>query len=161
MKHNTCVVALLCTVTSGCAGFAPKKILVPSRSNHPKYLPSSTTSPIPHAQTTTPAQMSLASMPAIARNVASNVSVPTSLLKAMFTALALLVVTQRARIFYPGSLPDPSHVEPLPPGTIGGCPWFGSLSMFANTNQFIIDRASKLGGTKPAPKIWKMFGLGR
>ena len=67
----------------------------------------------------------------------------------------LLVLVQRRRIFYPGTFPDPSVKEPLPPGTIGGCPWFGSLSMFSNMNKFLYRTSDKLG----SPKIWKLFAF--
>ncbi|KAL7548301.1 hypothetical protein ACHAWF_011584 [Thalassiosira exigua] len=94
----------------------------------------------------------------------------SSALKALIAFVVLALATKfRERIFYPGSSPDPSKSEPLPPGTIGGCPWIGSLGLFSGMNEFLINRAASIeaksgaasdgGGAGPL-KIWKMFILG-
>uniref|UniRef100_A0A7S4IGT1 Cytochrome P450 n=1 Tax=Odontella aurita TaxID=265563 RepID=A0A7S4IGT1_9STRA len=77
--------------------------------------------------------------------------------KAMIVGLVLLVVTNRSRVFYPGSAADAAYDEPLPPGDIGGCPWLGSVTMFGGMNKYLSKRASRMRGER----IWKMFGFGK
>jgi len=109
--------------------------------------------------TTTSLRASSFPIPLTGRNPAAAFAV-----RATLAALALLVVALRDRIFYPGSRPDPDRPEPLPPGTMGGCPWIGSLSMYFDMNRYFHRRASVLGaklGLDSPPRIWKMFGFGK
>jgi len=97
-----------------------------------------------------------------------SIPLPTpSILKAILVSIALALLAKfRGRIFYPGSVSDPLHSEPLPPGRMEGCPWLGRISMFANMNKYISNQAAKAKVTethdsaKPT-RIWKMFCFGR
>jgi len=96
---------------------------------------------------------SLAVFPSMAKNAFRRSPVMT---KAMLAGLALLFVTRFQQILYPGSITDSNYADPLPPGTIGGCPYIGSFGFLSNMNGFLHDRAAQLG----SPKIFKLFGFG-
>mmetsp|Transcript_11554 Transcript_11554/g.16713 ORF Transcript_11554/g.16713 Transcript_11554/m.16713 type:complete len:558 (-) Transcript_11554:121-1794(-) len=73
--------------------------------------------------------------------------------------LKFMCVMQRQRILYPGSVPDSSHAEPVPPGQMDGCPWIGSISMYSNPNKFVHNKAAKIAN--PPPKMFKFFAFAK
>eukprot|EP00584_Thalassiosira_punctigera_P026748 CAMPEP_0172577634 /NCGR_PEP_ID=MMETSP1067-20121228/138330_1 /TAXON_ID=265564 ORGANISM="Thalassiosira punctigera, Strain Tpunct2005C2" /NCGR_SAMPLE_ID=MMETSP1067 /ASSEMBLY_ACC=CAM_ASM_000444 /LENGTH=558 /DNA_ID=CAMNT_0013370323 /DNA_START=204 /DNA_END=1879 /DNA_ORIENTATION=+ len=79
---------------------------------------------------------------------AVSIPLPTpSIAKAIVASFILAFVAKfRTRIFYPGSAPDPSHPEPLPPGRMGGCPWLGPISMISNMNEYLSERSEEHRG---------------
>uniref|UniRef100_A0A7S1ZR49 Cytochrome P450 n=1 Tax=Trieres chinensis TaxID=1514140 RepID=A0A7S1ZR49_TRICV len=171
----TAGIAVLLASLNGCAitAFAPpmgdvrmpRRAPLPHINAGPMHVSASWTNPLPRTNRSRRSSLKaspLASVSAAAIAAARTVSAPSSILKAVLAFLAIVVAKNRNRIFYPGSLPDSSRAEPLPPGTVGGCPWIGSLGVFRDTNRYMSERAAKVvGGAKnPPPKIWKFFSFG-
>jgi len=81
---------------------------------------------------------------------------PPLVQKTMLIGFGLLLLLQRQRILYPGSFPDSSHSEPLPPGEIGGCPWIGKLNLLTRIDRGVSKTAKSTG--RKNPKFFKAFG---
>jgi len=79
------------------------------------------------------------------------------MLTTSFVLLSATVFSSRVRkILYPGISRDESFEEPLPPGTLGGCPFMGEMNGYNNLNSFMSKASAKIGN----PKIWKMYFAG-
>ena len=84
---------------------------------------------------------------------------PPAVRNTLILIFGFLLIKQRQRLFYPGSFPDVSFAEPLPPGKINGCPLLGNLSFLASMNNAVSDQASLNGN--PSPSKFKFFGFGK
>jgi len=84
---------------------------------------------------------------------------PPAVRNSLLACVGLFLILKRQHIFYPGSFPDSSFKEPLPPGKINGCPWMGSLSYMTAMNRVTSDKAHEIASTPP--KMFKFYGFGK
>ncbi len=80
----------------------------------------------------------------------------------LLSFFALLLTNKQIylRVLYPGVVRDPKNENPLPPGEIYGCPYFGTFDVLPNINTWTSKQARKISSSAPV-SIFKSFFLGR
>mmetsp|Transcript_33415 Transcript_33415/g.73281 ORF Transcript_33415/g.73281 Transcript_33415/m.73281 type:complete len:613 (-) Transcript_33415:125-1963(-) len=137
----------------------------------PLYKDAATTSTFTAYSSTSTSSTSLAALPnaAALTTAASQSLFPTNatplarllrLTAAVVSTVLLLSAKLRRKLFYPNVTVDPSHDEPIPPGSLGcpflGQPFFQSSKSFG-AGSWYRDTAQKLGN----PRVWKYYFLGK
>ncbi len=78
------------------------------------------------------------------------ISQTNGLITATAASLLLVAFTNKQlylRVFFPGVVPDRKNKNPLPPGEITGCPWFGSLDILPDMNSWARKQAAKISSS--------------
>lgn len=91
-----------------------------------------------------------------------SMSQTSSLITGTVVSFVVLLLTNKQvylRVLFPGVVPDPKNKNPLPPGEISGCPYFGSFDFFPNTNKWILEQARKISSSEPVT-LFKSYYFG-